>query len=105
MLPYQNDNKNQIQMPNSRKEMENIWELVASYRPMDRDGLINSIANHLEFSQCKNRHTAVDFDIYRSLSLSIRDRLVEFSVKQEKRQSGELAMILKNFRNWNMTQV
>lgn len=65
-------------MPNSRKEMENIWELVASYRPMDRDGLINSIANHLEFSQCKNRHTAVDFDIYRSLSLSIRDRLVEF---------------------------
>jgi starch phosphorylase len=78
MLPYQNDNKNQIQMPNSRKEMENIWELVASYRPMDRDGLINSIANHLEFSQCKNRHTAVDFDIYRSLSLSIRDRLVEF---------------------------
>ncbi len=36
-------------MPQTRKEMENIWELVASYRSMDRDGLIESIANHLEF--------------------------------------------------------
>ena len=65
-------------MPQTRKEMENIWELVATYRSMDRDGLIESIANHLEFSQCKNRFTAEDFDVYRSFALSVRDRLVEF---------------------------
>jgi len=65
-------------MPQTRKEMENIWKLVATYRSMDRDGLIESIANHLEFSQCKNRFTAEDFDIYRSFALSVRDRLVEF---------------------------
>ena len=65
-------------MPQTRKEMENIWELVATYRSMDREGLIESIANHLEFSQCKNRFTAKDFDVYRSFALSIRDRLVEF---------------------------
>ena len=65
-------------MPNTRKEMEIMWDLIATYRSMDRDGLIESIANHIEFSQCKNRYTAEDFDIYRSFALSIRDRLVEF---------------------------
>jgi len=40
-------------MPQTRKEMENIWELLATYRSMDRDGLIESIANHLEFRNVK----------------------------------------------------
>ena len=65
-------------MPQTNQEMENIWDVVAKYRPLDRDGLIKSIANHLEFSQCKNRYTTEIIDVYRSLSLSIRDRLVEF---------------------------
>ena len=38
-------------MPQTRQEMEKIWDVVAKYRPMDRDGLIKSIANHLEFFQ------------------------------------------------------
>ncbi len=65
-------------MPQSRKEMEKIWDLVATYRSMERDGLIESIANHIEFSQCKNRYTTENFDVYRSFAISIRDRLVEF---------------------------
>ena len=65
-------------MPQTRKEMEIMWDLIATYRSMDRDGLLESMANHIEFSQCKNRYTAEDFDIFRSLALSIRDRLVEF---------------------------
>jgi len=65
-------------MPQSRKEMEKIWDLVATYRSMERDGLIESIANHIEFSQCKNRYTTKNFDVYRSFAISIRDRLVEF---------------------------
>ena len=58
--------------------MEIMWDLIATYRSMDRDGLLKSMANHIEFSQCKNRYTAEDIDIYRSFALSIRDRLVEF---------------------------
>jgi|TARA_B110000881_G_scaffold70704_1_gene61285 starch phosphorylase len=65
-------------MPQTRKEMEIMWDLIATYRSMDRDGLLESMANHIEFSQCKNRYTAEDFDVFRSLALSIRDRLVEF---------------------------
>ena len=65
-------------MPQNRPEMEKIWDLIADYRRMDSEGLIHSIAHHLEFSQCKNRYTAEDFDVYRSLATSLRDRLVEF---------------------------
>ena len=65
-------------MPQTRKEMEIMWDLIATYRSMDRDGLLESMANHIEFSQCKNRYTAGDFDIFRSFALSIQDRLVEF---------------------------
>ncbi|MEC8187649.1 MAG: glycogen/starch/alpha-glucan family phosphorylase, partial [SAR324 cluster bacterium] len=65
-------------MPQNRPEMEKIWDLIADYRRMDREGLIHSMAHHLEFSQCKNRYTAEDFDVYRSLATSLRDRLVEF---------------------------
>ena len=65
-------------MPQSRKEMEKIWDLMATYRSMERDGLIESIANHIEFSQCKNRYTTENFDVYKSFAISIRDRLVEF---------------------------
>ncbi|MEC9228773.1 MAG: glycogen/starch/alpha-glucan phosphorylase, partial [SAR324 cluster bacterium] len=65
-------------MPQNRPEMEKIWDLIADYRRMDREGLIHSMAHHLEFSQCKNRYTAEDFDVYRSLAISLRDRLVEF---------------------------
>ena len=65
-------------MPQTRKEMEIMWDLIATYRSMDRDGLLESMANHIEFSQCKNRYTAEDLDIFRSFALSIRDRLVEF---------------------------
>ena len=65
-------------MPQNRPEMEKIWDLIADYRRMDSEGLIHSMAHHLEFSQCKNRYTAEDFDVYRSLATSLRDRLVEF---------------------------
>ena len=65
-------------MPQNRPEMEKIWDLIADYRRMDSEGLIHSMAHYLKFSQCKNRYTAEDFDVYRSLATSLRDRLVEF---------------------------
>lgn len=65
-------------MPQFREGMETIWSLIADYRRMDEEGLIESIANHLEFSECKNRYTTSDLDVYRSFAMTIRDRLVEF---------------------------
>ena len=38
-------------MPQNRPEMEKIWDLIADYRRMDSEGLIHSMAHHLEFSQ------------------------------------------------------
>lgn len=65
-------------MPQSRAQMEKVWKLMETYRPMHSDGLLRSVAEHLEFSQNKNRHNATSFDLYDSLALSIRDRLTEF---------------------------
>ncbi len=65
-------------MPHSRPQMKKIWELMETYQPMDVDGLLRSIADHLEFSQNKNRHNLTSFDLYDSLALAIRDRLTEF---------------------------
>ncbi len=77
-------------MPQNRVKMEKVWDLISAYRRMDPQGVTESIANHLEFSQCKNRFTAEDFDVYRSLALCIRDRLVEFwnDTQQTYHQSG-----------------
>ena len=61
-----------------KKKLDKIWQLVADYQLMDKQALMRAIANHLEFSVCKNRYTIKDIDIYESLALAIRDRLVEF---------------------------
>ena len=37
-------------MPQNRPEMEKIWDLIADYRRLDSEGLIHSMAHHLEFS-------------------------------------------------------
>ncbi|MBF0287513.1 MAG: glycogen/starch/alpha-glucan phosphorylase [SAR324 cluster bacterium] len=60
------------------QKQDKIWERVAQYRQLDKEGIIQSLANHLEFSLCKNRYTYKDYDIYDSLALSIRDRLLEY---------------------------
>ncbi len=60
------------------QKQEKIWERVAQYRKLDKEGIIQSLANHLEYSLCKNRYTYKDYDIYDSLALSIRDRLLEY---------------------------
>ena len=33
-----------FKMPQNRPEMEKIWDLIADYRRMDREGLIHSMA-------------------------------------------------------------
>ncbi len=62
----------------SKTKLNEIWKLVGDYRAMDKQAIMQSLANHLEFSICKNRYTVNDMDVYESLALAIRDRLVEF---------------------------
>ena len=77
-------------MPQNRPETEKLWELMATYQPLDAEGLLRAVADHLEFSQSKIRYTATHFDLYQSLALSIRDRLVEFwnDTQQTYRERG-----------------
>lgn len=65
-------------MSSKLAKIEKIWKEVAGYLKMDKESIIKSIADHLEYSLCKDRYTAEDFDFYESLALSIRDRLIEF---------------------------
>jgi starch phosphorylase len=44
---------------------------------MDPERIQVSFANHLEYSLSKDKYTATDRDLYHSLALSARDRLVE----------------------------
>lgn len=60
------------------QKSEKLWNLVEEYRSMDKQSIIRSIANHLEFSLCKNRYTVEKFDIYEALALTVRDYLIEF---------------------------
>ena len=48
-----------------------------TYLTSDVEALQKSFANHLEYSQSKTRYSATDFDCYKSLAYSIRDRLME----------------------------
>ena len=77
-------------MPQNRPETEKLWELMATYQPLDAEGLLRAVADHLEFSQSKIRYTATHFDLYQSLALSIRDRMVEFwnDTQQTYRERG-----------------
>ncbi|NLI75226.1 MAG: glycogen/starch/alpha-glucan phosphorylase [Candidatus Riflebacteria bacterium] len=48
-----------------------------TYLQNDVPSLQRSFANHLEYSQAKNRYIATRHDLYQCLALSIRDRLME----------------------------
>ena len=55
-----------------------LWEMIEdTYLASDIESLQKSFANHLEYSQAKTRYSATDFDCYKSLAYSIRDRLME----------------------------
>ena len=63
---------------NQAELRENLWKLMEDhYLKSDPESLTRSIADHLEYSQAKNRYIATDFDLYQSCALAIRDRLIE----------------------------
>jgi len=57
---------------------EKLWKLMEdTYLENDPAALQRSFANHLEYSQGKNRFIATRHDLYQSIAYSIRDRLME----------------------------
>mgnify|MGYP000872887010 FL=1 len=57
---------------------EKLWDLMEkTYLKNDPAALQRSFADHLEYSQGKNRYIATPHDLYQSIALSIRDRLTE----------------------------
>ena len=51
-------------MPQNRPEMEKIWDLIADYRRMDSEGLIHSMAHHLEFSPVSYTHLTLPTTVF-----------------------------------------
>ena len=55
-----------------------LWALMEdAYLENDAGSLQKSFANHLEYSQGKNRYIATRHDLYQCMAYSIRDRLME----------------------------
>jgi starch phosphorylase len=68
-------------MPMSRSEMFKKWGIF--HKSYDAAGILNDFANHIEYSQSKDQYTATLRDLYFSLALTARDRLVEQWIKTQ----------------------
>lgn len=59
-------------------ENKNLFERWGIFRKgLKAEDIQQSFANHLEYSLSKDRYTATMRDLYQSLALSIRDRIIE----------------------------
>lgn len=56
-------------------ELYKHWETF--HKGLDSGSMLVSFANHLEYSLSKDQYTATTRDLYHSLALAVRDRLVE----------------------------
>jgi len=68
-------------MTMSRNEMFKKWGIF--HKSYDAAGILNDFANHIEYSRSKDQFTATLKDLYFSLALTARDRLVEQWIKTQ----------------------
>lgn len=54
-----------------------LWSLMSSYLSRDVTSIQRYIANHLEYSLARTRHSFDRFGAYQATALSVRDRLIE----------------------------
>ncbi|MDD3643342.1 MAG: glycogen/starch/alpha-glucan phosphorylase, partial [Candidatus Krumholzibacteria bacterium] len=64
-----------------RSEIFRKWGIF--HKHYDAAGILKSFANHLEYSLSKDQYTATVRDLYLSLALAARDRLVEQWIKTQ----------------------
>ncbi len=76
--PERKDGNLEVVVNQSTDEHERLWALMEdTYLENDAASLQKSFANHLEYSQGKNRYIATRHDLYQCMAYSIRDRLME----------------------------
>ena len=68
-------------MPMSRSEIFRKWGIF--HKSYDAAGILNDFADHIEYSRSKDQFTATLKDLYFSLALTARDRLVEQWIKTQ----------------------
>jgi len=68
-------------MTMSRNEMFRKWGIF--HKSYDAAGILNDFANHIEYSRSKDQYTATLKDLYFSMALTVRDRLVEQWIKTQ----------------------
>ena len=61
------------------EKREKLWKRIYEYQGIDKESLLSSIANHMEFTLFSNRNTAVDSDVFSAVAMSVRDRLIEIA--------------------------
>jgi len=64
-----------------KSEIFRKWGIF--HKHYDAAGILNSFANHLEYSLSKDQYTATTRDLYLALALAARDRLVEQWIKTQ----------------------
>jgi len=76
--------------PSRRKEIcmkkSKLFQSWGTFRKgLDAQSILLSFASHLEYSLCKDQYTATDRDLYLSLALATRDRLIERWIKTQQK--------------------
>ncbi len=56
---------------------ERFWELLDEYLQIDEKAVECSMADHMEYTQAKEKYTARDIDFYMSLAHSVKDFMME----------------------------
>jgi starch phosphorylase len=61
----------------TEQKRERFWELLEDYLQLDEKSIECSMADHMEYTQAKEKFTAKDFDFYKSLAYTIKDFMME----------------------------
>jgi len=60
-----------------------LAEMENDFKGMDVDSIMTSFINHLKYSLAKDNYASTDHDLYKSLALLTRDRLIERWIKTQ----------------------
>ena len=63
--------------PGSKRRLKKLSPSTNPLQGTDVESLEHAFVNHLEFSLAKDEYSATKLDAYKSLALTVRDRLIE----------------------------
>ncbi|MDQ7826053.1 MAG: glycogen/starch/alpha-glucan phosphorylase [Candidatus Eremiobacteraeota bacterium] len=77
--------------PSPDPKREAFWALMEDFLDLDRASIERFMANHMEYTQGKEKFTSRDIDFYMSLAYTVRDYLMERSNNSHHHYYGENA--------------